>query len=166
METNLTVWRKLKKIKYKSDKFITKNNEGCLIKHNIFNLWKILRFSIITFFIILKSWGKFIKIEMFESLFSFVINSLLLDYVVFQFSPHIYIIFISRGINIILIKLPWGENSVNTYMRYTEHWIAVSTILGLISSAYLDLHHWRSNHQPQNAENETLQATHKRCQIN
>ena len=29
-------------------------------------------------------------------------------------------------------------------MQYTEHWTAVSTFLGLISSAYHDLHHWRS----------------------
>ena len=33
---------------------------------------------------------------------------------------------------------------------------AVSTLLGLISSAYRHLHHGRSNQQPQNAEAETL----------
>ena len=38
---------------------------------------------------------------------------------------------------------------------------AVSTILGLISSAYRDLHHWRSNQQPQNAEAETLPRGHR-----
>ena len=59
---------------------------------------------------------------------------------------YIYIIiFISRGIDIILIKLPWLENSANTYMRHTEHWIAVSSLLGLISSAYGDPRHGRSN---------------------
>ena len=51
----------------------------------------------------------------------------------------------------IFIELPCLENSVNTYMRNTEHCTAVSTLLGLISSAYRDLHHWRSNQQPQNA---------------
>ena len=45
-------------------------------------------------------------------------------------------------------------------MRHTEHLTAVSTLLGLISSAYRDLHHWRSNQQPQNAEAETLQLGH------
>ena len=48
---------------------------------------------------------------------------------------YIYIIFISKGIDIILIKLPWLENSANTYMRHPEHCTAVSTLLGLISSA-------------------------------
>ena len=33
--------------------------------------------------------------------------------------------------------------------RHTEHWTAVSTLLGLISSAYRDLHQWRSNHRMQ-----------------
>ena len=32
------------------------------------------------------------------------------------------------------------------------HWTAVSTILGLISSVYCDLPHWRWNQQLQNAE--------------
>ena len=30
-----------------------------------------------------------------------------------------------------------------------EHWTAVSTLLGLISSVYSNLHHWRSNQRPQ-----------------
>ena len=30
-----------------------------------------------------------------------------------------------------------------------EHWTAVSTLLGLISSVYLNLHHWISNQRPQ-----------------
>ena len=30
-----------------------------------------------------------------------------------------------------------------------EHWTAVSTLLGLISSVYRNLHHWRSNQQSQ-----------------
>ena len=61
----------------------------------------------------------------------------------------------------IFIELPWLENLANTYMRHTEHWTAVSTLLGLISSAYHDLHHWRSNQQPQNAIAETLPLGHR-----
>ena len=30
-----------------------------------------------------------------------------------------------------------------------EHWTAVLTLLGLISSVYRNLHHWRSNQRPQ-----------------
>ena len=30
-----------------------------------------------------------------------------------------------------------------------KHWTAVSTLLGMISSVYHDLHHWRSNQRPQ-----------------
>ena len=37
-------------------------------------------------------------------------------------------------------------------MQHAEHWTAVSTLLGLISSAYHDLYHWRLNQQPQKAE--------------
>ena len=33
-----------------------------------------------------------------------------------------------------------------------KHWIAISTLLDLISSVYHDLYHGRSNQQPQNAE--------------
>ena len=32
-----------------------------------------------------------------------------------------------------------------------KHWIIVSILLGLISSVYLDLRHWRSNQWPQTA---------------
>ena len=31
-----------------------------------------------------------------------------------------------------------------------KHWIAVSTLLDLISSVYSDLHHRKSNHRPYN----------------
>ena len=41
----------------------------------------------------------------------------------------------------ILVKLPWPENPANTYMWHTGHWTALSNLLGLISSAYCDLHH-------------------------
>ena len=47
------------------------------------------------------------------------------------------------------------------HMRHMEHWTAVSTLLGLINSAHRDLHHWRSNQQPQNAEAETLPVGHR-----
>ena len=57
---------------------------------------------------------------------------------------------------IYILELPWQENPANTFMRHTEHWTAVSTLLGLISRAHRDLHHWRSNQQPQCAEAETL----------
>ena len=33
-----------------------------------------------------------------------------------------------------------------------KHWTAVSTLLGLISCVYHDLHHWRLNQKPQIAE--------------
>ena len=44
---------------------------------------------------------------------------------------------------------------------YTEHWTAISTLLGLISSAHHDLHQWRSTQQPQYAEAETLSLGHQ-----
>ena len=44
---------------------------------------------------------------------------------------------------------------------HANHWTAVSTLLGLISSAHRDLHHWRSNQQPQYAETETLPLGHR-----
>ena len=39
---------------------------------------------------------------------------------------------------------------------HATHGTAVSTEVGLSSSARRDLHHWRSNQQPQFAEAETL----------
>ena len=77
---------------------------------------------------------------------------------------HTYILtrtYISRGIDVILIKLPWLKNSANTYKRHTDHWTAVSTLLSLVSSSYRDLHHWRSNQQTQNAETEGLPQGHQ-----
>ena len=55
-----------------------------------------------------------------------------------------------------VLDLSWLENPANTYVRHMEHWTAASTLLGLISSAHRNLHHWRSNQQPQYAEAETL----------
>ena len=46
-------------------------------------------------------------------------------------------------------------------MQNTEHGTAVSTLLGLISSAHRDLHHWRPNQQPQYAEVKTLPLGHQ-----
>ena len=60
----------------------------------------------------------------------------------------------------VLLESPWLENPANTYVRQTEHWTAVSTLVGLISSAYRDLRHWRWNQQPQDAEAETLHLGH------
>ena len=44
---------------------------------------------------------------------------------------------------------------------HAELWRAVSTLLGLISSAHRDLHHWRSKQQPQYAEVETQPLGHR-----
>ena len=42
----------------------------------------------------------------------------------------------------------WQTLASNTQ----KHWTAFSTLLGLISSVYCDLTHWRSNQRLQNAE--------------
>ena len=36
-----------------------------------------------------------------------------------------------------------------------KHWAAVSTLLGLISGVYRDLHHWRSNQWPKSRNSTT-----------
>ena len=74
--------------------------------------------------------------------------------------PKYTYIFLNGGIDII-IELPWQENPANTYTRHTEHWTAVSTLLGLISSAHRYLYHRISNQQPQYAEAETLPLGHR-----
>ena len=43
---------------------------------------------------------------------------------------------------------------------HRAHWTAVSTLLGLISNVHRDLHHGRSNQQPQYAEAETQPLGH------
>ena len=73
-------------------------------------------------------------------------------------SLHAYILYLNGGI---ILELSWLENPANTYMRHTKHWIAVSTLVGLISSVYRDLHHWRSNQQPLLTEAETLPLGHR-----
>ena len=69
-------------------------------------------------------------------------------------------IFLNGGIDIFIKKLPWQENSAYTYTWNMEDWTDVSTLLGLISSAYRDLHHWISNQQPQYTEAEILSLGH------
>ena len=64
-------------------------------------------------------------------------------------------------IHIYILELTWQKNLANIYMRRTEHWTTVSTLLGLISSAHCDLPNWRSNQQPQYAEAETLPLGHR-----
>ena len=46
-------------------------------------------------------------------------------------------------------------------MQHTEYWTAILTLLGYISRAYSDLHHKRSNLQPQDAEAKTLPLGHR-----
>ena len=57
------------------------------------------------------------------------------------------------------IELLWPENLPNTYDIW-EHWTAVSTLLGLISSVYHNLYHLRSNQRPQIAVPK-LQMSHQ-----
>ena len=54
--------------------------------------------------------------------------------------------FSSWGI-ILWIELPWPEN-----LTYGNTGQLFSTLLGLLSNVYRDLHHWRSNQWPQIAE--------------
>ena len=58
--------------------------------------------------------------------------------------------FISNYIVVNWIKMTrkYGEHSCNIQ----KHWTAVSTLLGLISSVYCYLPHWRLNQRPQKAE--------------
>ena len=81
-------------------------------------------------------------------------NSTNLVFTVYFFCIHIYIY-------IYIYELPWPENLAKTYMWHTQHWTTVLTLLGLISRAHCDLHHWRSNQQPQYAEAETLPLGHR-----
>ena len=46
-------------------------------------------------------------------------------------------------------------------MRHTEHRTAVLTLLGLISSAYHDLHYWRSNSATTECRAKTLPLSHQ-----
>ena len=69
-------------------------------------------------------------------------------------------IYISSYHASLVIHLYSQKNLAHTYMWHTQHWTAVSILLGLISSAHCDLHHWRSNQQPQYAEAETPPLGH------
>ena len=64
---------------------------------------------------------------------------------------YIYIIII-KGRNWNIKEITMTRKSGTHLHQHTEHWTAVSTLLGLISSAHRDVHHWRSNQQPQYAE--------------
>ena len=40
--------------------------------------------------------------------------------------------------------------------KHNELWTAISNLIGHISSAHRDVHHWRLNQQPQYAEPENI----------
>ena len=63
-------------------------------------------------------------------------------------SLYIYIYIYIYIINWIALTRKSGKHSI----WHIEHWTAVLTLLGLISSVYHDLYHWRLNQQPQNPE--------------
>ena len=68
------------------------------------------------------------------------------------FCPFLFTVAISMlsiECNILWIELPRPEIHRTPTHDIREHWIAVSTLLGLISSVYPNLHHWRSNQRPQ-----------------
>ena len=74
-----------------------------------------------------------------------------------------YFYFLSIGINIIMNYHDQKICRTPTY-DIQEHWTAVSTLLGLISSVYCNLHHWRSNQRPQKCTDcsaKTLQLSHQ-----
>ena len=50
-----------------------------------------------------------------------------------------------------------GKHLHVTYGVLTAVW----TLLGLLTSAYRDLHHWRSNQKPQSANAKTLPLGHR-----
>ena len=60
---------------------------------------------------------------------------------------HIFLFLIEELI--LWIELPRPEIQRTPTHDIQEHWTAVSTLLGLISSVYHNLHHWRSNQRPQ-----------------
>ena len=81
-----------------------------------------------------------------------ILNAYVSHLFLFTYIRLIYI-FMNGDIEITMIR------KSGTHL-HTEHWTAVSTLFGLISSAHRDLHHWRSNQQPQYAEAETLPLGH------
>ena len=81
-----------------------------------------------------------------------ILNSFLANFFHFQFI-YIYKIVISCNM---FYKQPTNMYKKGSYFCtyfYTqdiwEHWTAVLTLLGLISSVYRNLHYWGSNQQPQ-----------------
>ena len=62
---------------------------------------------------------------------------------------------------LIILELSWLENPANIYMWHMEHWTTVSILLGLISCAHHNLHHWRSNQKRRFVEAKTLPLGHR-----
>ena len=58
-------------------------------------------------------------------------------------------LFLSRGINIVNWITMTRKICRTPTHNIREYWTADSTLLGLISSVYCNLHHWRSNQRPQ-----------------
>ena len=52
---------------------------------------------------------------------------------------------------IISCELNYHDQKIQQTLTHDiqKHWIAVSTLLGLISSVYHDFRHWRLNQRPQ-----------------
>ena len=62
-----------------------------------------------------------------------------------------YTYFLSGGMNI--VNLNYHDQKIRRTPAHgiREHWTGDSTLLGLYSSVYRNLHHWRSNQRPQTA---------------
>ena len=60
-----------------------------------------------------------------------------------------FFFFLSRGINIVNWITMTRKIRRTPMHDIQEHWTAVSSLLGFISSVYRNLHHWRSNQRPQ-----------------
>ena len=58
---------------------------------------------------------------------------------------------IQFSINIQFCELNYHDQKIGRTLTQDirKYWTAVSTLIGLISSVYRDLHHWKSNQQPQ-----------------
>ena len=70
-------------------------------------------------------------------------------YRIIWFHVHIFFYFLSRGINIVNWITMTRKSAETPTHDIRKHWTAVSILLGLISSAHHNLHHWRLNQWPQ-----------------
>ena len=70
----------------------------------------------------------------------------------YLFFEEVFNLILFQTITVLWIELPWPENLPNTCVRHTETLDSCFNLIGLISSVYHDLPHWRLNQQPQNAE--------------